>query len=517
MSAGAAETEIQLIRGNDSSYTVHSSATLDDSPANAEKFWSFQTSATFNLGLQLTYEERTLSTHTPLSHLDFTWAQTPTSLNPYLATTVTKLDPGQSWENDKQTTQTLDQYGNLLTLKAYNFGYGSVGSLARTYTNTYLGGSNYTSLYIFNRLLTSTVTDGTNTATLVSNTYDPGFSNITATCPGSPQSLCEHDNTNYPYTFIYRGDVATSVTPTATTHNYIDMTGNVTSTVVNGITSTVTTTNNFAVPGQITTNSLTSTMNWSNFLGLSSATGPNGDTGSISYDADARPHTTTSPYGAVTTFTYNDTASPPNRVATTNGHWVKTVMDGFGRTIQTVNGYGSTTVSTVDSQYAPCGCSPLGKLSQQSQPYAPGGSDAWTVYHYDASGRTTSSVLADGSTTTYEYQGRYVTVIDPASKWKGFVIDAFGNLVVVQQPDPALGNVATSYTYDVLNHLTSVSMPRGSTTQTRTFNYNSGTTVTALSAERHQPGERHCYLHLQQQLSAGHQDRREESEADLCL
>ncbi len=71
-------------------------------------------------------------------------------------------------------------------------------------------------------------------------------------------------------------------------------------------------------------------------------------------------------------------------------------------------------------------------------------------------------------------------MIDPASKWKGFVIDAFGNLVVVQQPDPALGNVATSYTYDVLNHLTSVSMPRGSTTQTRTFNYNSGTTVTAL-------------------------------------
>ena len=172
MSAGAAETEIQLIRGNDSAYTVHSSATLDDPPANAEKYWSFQTSATFNLGLQLTYEERTSSTHTPLSHLDFTWAQTPTSLNPYLGTTVTKLDPGQSYEEDKQTTQTLDQYGNLLTLKAYNFGAGAVGSLARTYTNTYLGGSNYTSLYIFNRLLTSTVTDGTNTATLVSNAYD---------------------------------------------------------------------------------------------------------------------------------------------------------------------------------------------------------------------------------------------------------------------------------------------------------------------------------------------------------
>jgi YD repeat-containing protein len=65
-------------------------------------------------------------------------------------------------------------------------------------------------------------------------------------------------------------------------------------------------------------------------------------------------------------------------------------------------------------QYAPCGCSPLGKLSQQSQPYAPGGSDAWTVYHYDASGRTTSVVLPDNSTTTYLYQGNTVKVTDPA-------------------------------------------------------------------------------------------------------
>jgi YD repeat-containing protein len=39
------------------------------------------------------------------------------------------------------------------------------------------------------------------------------------------------------------------------------------------------------------------------------------------------------------------------------------------------------------------------------------------------------------------------------------------------------GTVATIYAYDILNHLTSVSMPRGFTTQTRTFNYTSGTTV----------------------------------------
>ena len=494
MSSGAAETAITLVRGNDSTYNVHSSATLEDTTANAEKIWTFQTSAGFNFGLQLSYKELTLSTNTALSLLNFTWAQTPTSLNPYIGTTVTKLNPGQTYEADKQTVQTLDQYGNLLTQQVYNFGAGAVGSLARTYTNTYLSNTNYTSLYIFNRLLTSTVTDGTNTATLASNSYDQNAlvtqsgPNPTMPAPPPPPILLpgtvvtEHDNTNYSASFNYRGNVTTATTPTTTTTNFYDITGTAVETTVNGVTSASGTgsSTNYAAPTQVTTNTLTSNMSWSSFLGVTSATGPNGDTSSIGYDANARPTSVTSPYGATTTYTYNDTASPPNKIVTTDGHWVKTVMDGFGRTIQTVTGYGSTTVSTVDTQYAPCGCSPLGKLSQQSQPYAPGGSDAWTVYHYDASGRTTSSVLPDGSTTSYVYQGNTVKVTDPAGKWKTFTMDAFGNLTTVLESDPSLGNVTTNYTYDVLNHLTSVSMPRGSNTQTRTFNYNSGTTVTGF-------------------------------------
>jgi RHS repeat-associated protein len=407
---------------------------------------------------------------------NFTWAQTPTSLNPYIGTTVTKLNPGQTYEADKQTTQTLDQYGNVLTAQAYNFGVGAVGSLARTTTNTYLYQSNstYTNYYIFNRLLTSSVTDGTNTATLASNTYD----GTTLTSVSGPH---EHDS-NYTTTFTYRGNVTSSVTPTTNTTNYYDMTGNLTNTTVNGVSSAVTTTSatNYAAPSQMTTNSLTSSASWSTFLGLGSATGPNGDTGSITYDADARPLTSTSPYGAVTNYTYNDTASPPNKIAATNGHWVKTVMDGLGRTIQTVTGYGTgagTTVSTVDTKYAPANSSAFGKLSQRSEPYAPGGSDAWTTFTYDASGRTLSKALPDGSTTTYAYQGNTVTVTDPAGKWKTYTRDAFGNLTAVVEPDPALGNVTTSYTYDVLNHLTGVSMPRGSNTQTRSFNYTTSNTV----------------------------------------
>jgi len=60
-------------------------------------------------------------------------------------------------------------------------------------------------------------------------------------------------------------------------------------------------------------------------------------------------------------------------------------------------------------------------------------------------------------------------------------MDAFGNLTQVDETDPTLGAVSTYYTYDILNHLTQVRMPRGANTQYRTFDYTGGTsTVGAL-------------------------------------
>ena len=44
----------------------------------------------------------------------------------------------------------------------------------RTYTNTHLTDSNCTSRYIFNRLLTGMVTDGTKTVLPANNQYDAG-------------------------------------------------------------------------------------------------------------------------------------------------------------------------------------------------------------------------------------------------------------------------------------------------------------------------------------------------------
>ncbi len=78
----------------------------------------------------------------------------------------------------------------------------------------------------------------------------------------------------------------------------------------------------------------------------------------------------------------------------------------------------------------------------------------------------------NSGTTTYVYQGNTVTVTDPAGKWKKYTSDALGNLAQVTEPDPGGGaDHQTYYTYNLRGQLTGVSMPRGGTTQTRTFNY----------------------------------------------
>ena len=76
------------------------------------------------------------------------------------------------------------------------------------------------------------------------------------------------------------------------------------------------------------------------------------------------------------------------------------------------------------------------------------------------------------SATTYAYLGNQTTVTDPKGNWKTYVRDANGNLTTVSEPSP--GGV-TSYTYDALNHLTSVGMTRAKNTQTRSFVYDPAT------------------------------------------
>ena len=105
--------------------------------------------------------------------------------------------------------------------------------------------------------------------------------------------------------------------------------------------------------------------------------------------------------------------------------------------------------------------------------------------------RTKSVTAPDSSTTLYEYAANTVKVTDPTGKSKTFTMDALGNLVLVQEPDPAApttSTYSTYYTYDVLEHLINVSMPRGSYTQTRSFDYGSPPGAYLMSATNPETG-----------------------------
>src|ERR1700690_3007251 len=72
---------------------------------------------------------------------DYTWANDPTTGNPYISTVVATEDYLLSSQVQKKTTQTIDQYGNVT--QAQVFGYGAPGqppqgTAARTTANHYI-------------------------------------------------------------------------------------------------------------------------------------------------------------------------------------------------------------------------------------------------------------------------------------------------------------------------------------------------------------------------------------------
>ena len=387
--------------------------------------------------------------------------------------------------------QSVDNYGNVTQVQNYDFG--NLTTPARTYNYTYLNSSAYVNGYILNRMASSSVTIGSTTTPLTTITYDlygtssgghsyPALASVASGLWqwGNPGS------TN-------RGLPVQVISPSGTTYIAYDLSGNVVSTTVNGIQTSVATSSstNYAAPSQITVGSLSTNMNWSSFLGPTSQSGPNGDTASASYDGYARPTGSTSPFGATTSITYNSppfsSSSPATITTTTNGRWSRQTLDGLGHTILSETGDSTGTKSQAESVYAPCACSPALKLQKTAMPHAVGATPVWTQYTYDGIGRTVSVLAPDGSSTsTYSYQGNTVKTTDPAGKWKTFTMDAFGNLTQVVEPDPAnptSSTYTTSYTYDAWGNLAGVSMPRGSTTQTRTFTYSGSLLQSATNPE----------------------------------
>ena len=307
-----------------------------------------------------------------------------------------------------------------------------------------------------------------------------------------------HDDTNYGTSYSSRGNPTTKTSLGTTTTLAYDPAGVVYQvTDGSGITTTLNTdpTTNYSLPSQVVSGdaSTNSTANivtgftYASSWSVTSTTGSNGDSSGTNYDAFGRPSSNTLVDGASITYAYtpNTQTATQTQPAPLAGYRSKrTTVDGFGRTVRVETGHDGITVSTVDTQYGPCACSPLGKMTAVSQPYAPGAIPVWTTYTYDSSGRTLTVTSPDGaSVTRYTYQGNQTTTTDPAGKSKTFTTDAMGNLVIVTEPDPTSGTDVTTYTYNAANQLSTVTMPRSNGTQTRSFQWTGSDMTSATNPE----------------------------------
>ncbi len=117
-------------------------------------------------------------------------------------------------------------------------------------------------------------------------------------------------------------------------------------------------------------------------MGVTQTTGANGETLTMTYDSIGRPARASNAWGSAgkPTFTYTYSAQnvTPVTQTKTEPDWVTiTTLDGLGRTIRVQRGDSASvdsTTSYTDTVYAPCACSPLGKVQQVSQPSTGAGS-----------------------------------------------------------------------------------------------------------------------------------------------
>jgi RHS repeat-associated protein len=202
------------------------------------------------------------------------------------------------------------------------------------------------------------------------------------------------------------------------------------------------------------------------------------------YDDMLRPTKANYPDTGQTTIAYNysgnvfvgDTvtklATPDPSIVTTQ------VFDGLGRPKETQ--------SAVPTSTCPSGTSYLdttydgdGRTFSVSNPYCTTGDTTYglTKTYYDALNRVTSVVDQDGSTVTTTYAGNTntspptycTTVTDEAGKMRKSCADGLGRMTGVWE-DPNVLNYPTSYTYDALDNLLSVTQ---SGSRQRTFTYDS--------------------------------------------
>ncbi len=323
--------------------------------------------------------------------------------------------------------------------------------------------NNDTVHWVLGQTLTTTVTSGTNSSSLVrhySFAYDPVTTKMNLEQQEQGNSALELDAS---YTF--------------------DAFGNAVSTRLSGAgVSARTTTAAYDAAGEFpitTTNALTQSDSWTynaSFGAPATHTDPNGLATTWNYDTFGRPSLVTGPDGNETAYGYaycagvnggtvacatlgaiQMTVTPQNAAGVQNGAATIVTYDSLGRVIaQDTQGFDGSWIRQAkqyDSNY---------HLAKVSRPYflANGsGTPYWTTYAYDVLSRVVSITAPDQSMTTYAYHAATTTTTDPLQHTTSVTRNAHDHIASVTDANGKM----TSLGYDFFDNLTTVTDPAGST------------------------------------------------------
>jgi RHS repeat-associated protein len=359
-----------------------------------------------------------------------------------------------------------DQYGNVTTKLEYGFQVN--GPWLRKTTITYQGGP-YITNFMLNRPQGVNVYDPNNNQIAgTSYSYD-GYGSIVGY---SQQSSAPGHLSNYDSTYTLRGNVTTVTrltnvaqgTSTSRSATY-DVFGNqvtINLDCCNQKSFTYNQDTYWSQPDQTTSGSgsatLTNNSSYSfNTSATVSRTDPNGLTTNYANNSWLQPTQVTPPSGASLGLGYGDWGSlTSSSVSYTDGGVNKSFSasvtnDGWGNPIQRSDPAGNKINLTYDN---------MGRLQSRTNPFPQNGNPGPAAsYQSDTLGRVTRVTLPDNSTVQTSYSGSTVTVTDQVGRQMQRQTDGLGRLVTVLEQDPAVGgapSVATSYTYDYLDHLTQV-------------------------------------------------------------
>lgn len=231
---------------------------------------------------------------------------------------------------------------------------------------------------------------------------------------------------------------------------------------------------------------LTSSLAYDAMGNVTSATDPNGNTGTFEYSADGDPTKSTSPLGSVTSMVYDtagrvtSTVSPRGNAtgADPNQFTVQYEYDALGRMVKATNPAGQYETVEYDSD---------GQVTKATDT-----AGRSTTYQYDAAGHVTAVQGPDPSvpptTTAYDANGNITTVTDSMGRTTTFQYDAANRATTVTNPlgtytltytkrnqiasvtDPQ--NAITAYKYDAAGRLTSTDLPGTDSDVTYTYDAN---------------------------------------------